>query len=88
MTKRGTVKKPFVVRVQTMDAAQGVMQQCAEHGWHVIVGIEPDQPERLDDLERALHHPTPIHVEKIGRNAPCPCGSGEKYKRCCGANQT
>ena len=23
---------------------------------------------------------------KIGRNAPCPCGSGRKYKRCCGAN--
>ena len=24
--------------------------------------------------------------KKIGRNAPCPCGSGKKYKRCCGAN--
>ena len=23
---------------------------------------------------------------KIGRNAPCPCGSGKKYKRCCGAD--
>ena len=23
---------------------------------------------------------------KIGRNEPCPCGSGKKYKRCCGAN--
>jgi uncharacterized protein len=23
---------------------------------------------------------------KIGRNDPCPCGSGQKYKRCCGAN--
>lgn len=22
---------------------------------------------------------------KIGRNQPCPCGSGKKYKRCCGA---
>jgi len=22
--------------------------------------------------------------EKIGRNAPCPCGSGKKYKHCCG----
>ncbi len=24
--------------------------------------------------------------EKVGRNAPCPCGSGKKYKKCCGAN--
>jgi preprotein translocase subunit SecA len=23
--------------------------------------------------------------EKVGRNAPCPCGSGKKYKKCCGA---
>jgi uncharacterized protein YecA (UPF0149 family) len=24
-------------------------------------------------------------AEKIGRNDPCPCGSGKKYKKCCGA---
>ncbi|MBR6014599.1 MAG: SEC-C domain-containing protein, partial [Firmicutes bacterium] len=24
---------------------------------------------------------------KIGRNDPCPCGSGKKYKKCCGANK-
>jgi len=29
----------------------------------------------------------PIHVDdKIGRNDPCPCGSGKKYKKCHGAN--
>lgn len=27
---------------------------------------------------------TPKRVEKIGRNDPCPCGSGKKYKQCCG----
>ena len=27
----------------------------------------------------------PRKVDKIGRNAPCPCGSGKKYKKCCGA---
>ncbi|MBQ2929186.1 MAG: preprotein translocase subunit SecA [Clostridia bacterium] len=26
-------------------------------------------------------------AEKIGRNDPCPCGSGKKYKNCCGKNQ-
>jgi preprotein translocase subunit SecA len=26
-----------------------------------------------------------IAKEKVGRNAPCPCGSGKKYKKCCGA---
>ena len=26
----------------------------------------------------------PRKVNKIGRNDPCPCGSGKKYKQCCG----
>lgn len=25
-------------------------------------------------------------IGKVGRNAPCPCGSGKKFKKCCGAN--
>jgi uncharacterized protein len=28
----------------------------------------------------------PVRVVKVGRNDPCPCGSGQKYKRCCGQN--
>ena len=28
----------------------------------------------------------PFRSTKVGRNDPCPCGSGRKYKRCCGAN--
>ena len=28
----------------------------------------------------------PKRVKKIGRNEPCPCGSGKKYKNCCGKN--
>ena len=26
----------------------------------------------------------PLQRDKVGRNEPCPCGSGEKYKKCCG----
>jgi len=26
--------------------------------------------------------------KKVGRNDPCPCGSGKKYKNCCGRNDT
>jgi len=29
---------------------------------------------------------TIVKDSKIGRNDPCPCGSGKKYKKCCGAN--
>ncbi len=32
--------------------------------------------------------PQPVRVEKkVGRNDPCPCGSGKKYKNCCGKNE-
>jgi uncharacterized protein len=31
--------------------------------------------------------PGPARKAKIGRNEPCPCGSGKKYKKCCLFNQ-
>ena len=30
---------------------------------------------------------TVVKAKKIGRNDPCPCGSGKKYKKCCGKNK-
>jgi len=40
--------------------------------------------EQLDDED--YYPETYVRPEpKIGRNEPCPCGSGKKYKRCCGA---
>jgi preprotein translocase subunit SecA len=36
--------------------------------------------------EVAPGKPKPVKVgQKVGRNDPCPCGSGKKYKKCCGA---
>lgn len=51
---------------------------------------EPPQREQVmkPDAENAGTR-TPYKKkpgEKIGRNDPCPCGSGKKYKKCCGAN--
>ena len=44
-----------------------------------------DQAARQQTGERPK--PQPVHVEKkVGRNDPCPCGSGKKYKNCCGKN--
>jgi tetratricopeptide (TPR) repeat protein len=35
--------------------------------------------------DEAFFPPQPVRaLPKVGRNAPCPCGSGKKYKRCCG----
>jgi uncharacterized protein YecA (UPF0149 family) len=40
----------------------------------VVEEVEEEEPET----------PPPAIKEKISRNAPCPCGSGKKYKKCCG----
>jgi SEC-C motif-containing protein len=36
-------------------------------------------------LDERSGTPAARTAEQPGRNAPCPCGSGKKYKRCCGA---
>ena len=52
---------------------------------------ESQQKERVDILN-ARHgdeepvKKKPVSVQKVGRNDPCPCGSGKKYKHCCGKN--
>ena len=39
-------------------------------------------------LERRLKPATVRRVEpKVGRNDPCPCGSGKKFKQCCGQGE-
>ena len=54
-----------------------------------LVGAEKAQPkDRLADAqtsqgEQVERQPRRVG-EKVGRNDPCPCGSGKKYKKCCG----
>jgi preprotein translocase subunit SecA len=36
------------------------------------------------DEEAPVNKPTVRDEDKVGRNDPCPCGSGKKYKKCCG----
>jgi len=86
MAKLGSEKRPLVVRVQTEERASEIVSICNEHGWHYIIGFEPDKPEDTSDVERLLNPPEPVEaIVTPGRNEPCPCGSGKKYKKCCGA---
>ena len=48
--------------------------------------IVPALHGHLLDLNEENADSTPSHVRqapKVGRNDPCPCGSGRKYKKCC-----
>ena len=86
MAKLGTKKKPAIVRVQTEERAMQVSSIFEENGWQFILGIEPDKSEDISDLEKLLNPPPPTRTQKISRNDPCSCGSGKKYKKCCGAS--
>lgn len=41
--------------------------------------------ERMDEIGRQIESQVIKSEPKIGRNDPCPCGSGKKYKKCCWA---
>jgi len=55
-----------------------------EHPTHA--GKYPYEPEFDLDVDDLLQHPdTIVHTgPRVGRNDPCPCGSGKKFKKCCG----
>ena len=40
--------------------------------------------ERMKEITHDYRVANIAHSDKIGRNDPCPCGSGKKYKNCCG----
>ena len=55
-----------------------------------IVEKAVEQPKERTDILNASHgdeatvKKPKVNKEKVGRNDPCPCGSGKKYKHCCG----
>lgn len=44
------------------------------------------EDKRKELFKEQRNSGTIVKDKKIGRNDPCPCGSGKKYKHCCGAN--
>ena len=47
-----------------------------------------EQELRAEGAPEQHHVETVVHEgPRVGRNDPCPCGSGKKYKKCCGASK-
>lgn len=83
--KLGTEKSPAAVNVQTEERMKELRSVFEENGWEYTIELEPDKPEDITDLEILLNpQKTKIAEKKVGRNESCPCGSGKKYKKCCG----
>jgi SWIM/SEC-C metal-binding protein len=83
--KLGTEKNPAVVSVKTKKKEKELAAKFEANNWHYKIEVARDKPEDLTDLEILMNPVKTVVVEKTaGRNDPCPCGSGKKYKKCCG----
>ena len=63
-----------------------IQREIAQAIFHVTIQKVPEAPkQRQVRTNREEEAPrTPVRVgRKVGRNDPCPCGSGKKYKKCC-----
>jgi hypothetical protein len=63
-------------------------ETAGDDGWEDLEDYE-DSPEEIAEslMEEPFYQPPSmpyIAPVKVGRNDPCPCGSGRKYKKCCG----
>ena len=80
------------VKVQRADEATLIKERRRDEAVRQKIAYEHTEPElRLLEngtaSEAKSNRPQPItrSQPKVGRNEQCPCGSGKKYKQCCGA---
>ena len=78
--KLATVSTLFRVQLRQEEDVEAIEEQEEERRRKQAM-----QLNRGDEANE--RKPVTREGEKIGRNAPCPCGSGMKYKRCCGRQQ-
>ena len=82
----GTRKAPAQISVQTQKREQELAAVFAKNGWACVIELNPEQDENIRDLEALQKiQVRAVSTKKANRNDPCPCESGKKYKKCCGA---
>ena len=76
---------PDLTTIVTVDNAHLIGRGKTPLDTHGASGINETGASGSDD---GTLKKEPVRVgKKIGRNDPCPCGSGLKYKKCCGKDQ-
>ncbi len=93
-------QNPLVIyKKEGYEMFQGLIERIREQTLAILFKIQIARPEELQHAHKPrnenliLSHsdtamaraPIKRTEAKVGRNEPCPCGSGKKYKKCCGA---
>jgi preprotein translocase subunit SecA len=71
----------YLFRIELREEAEKVQEMVLEEGEIDESRLEFAKKDVFAEEEKKNQ---PIKTEKVGRNDPCPCGSGKKYKKCCG----
>ncbi|MEJ2100186.1 MAG: preprotein translocase subunit SecA [Desulfobacterales bacterium] len=92
-------QNPLIVyKKEGFDMFNDMISRIKEETLGILFRIQIEEPKKIDHLRQPKEQklefsggegpakPKPVQrkTHKIGRNAPCPCGSGKKYKKCCG----
>ncbi|OQY59130.1 MAG: preprotein translocase subunit SecA [Desulfobacteraceae bacterium 4572_88] len=93
-------QNPLIVyKKEGFEMFNSMISRVKEETLEILFKVRIETPEKMDDLrqpeEQELSYsggdasdrkkqPVRRSERKVGRNAPCPCGSGKKYKKCCG----
>ncbi len=89
----------IVYKKEGFDLFQDMIERIKEETIGILFRIQLAEPEKIEEIQKPKEQPMffsggeseqvkkkPVRrsKKKVGRNDPCPCGSGKKYKKCCG----
>ncbi len=88
----------IIYKKEGYELFQDMISRIKEETVGILFRIQISEPKKIDDLrqpkeqnlifsggeETSRKNPVKRAQNKVGRNAPCPCGSGKKFKKCCG----
>jgi preprotein translocase subunit SecA len=93
-------QNPLIIyKKEGFEMFQDMISRVQEETLSILYRIQLAEPEALEEMHKpeepamvfsggdgavAKKKPATRSDKKVGRNAPCPCGSGKKYKKCCG----
>jgi preprotein translocase subunit SecA len=82
---QNTIRSLFNLQVVTEQPPEQIQQRRPPRRSSSLTFTGPNQGATAAGEEAAKTKTVTRDQPKVGRNDPCPCGSGKKYKKCCGA---
>lgn len=83
--KLGSEKHPLTLVVNSEERKLEIIALVSDNNLFAEITVDSAVEENIVELDGILNKPTTTRFDKTpNRNDPCSCGSGNKYKKCCG----